>query len=258
MVQMILGTDMANHFGDQLAFKEGVVEAAKQSSGGSAPTAVTISTKVKFLRMALHISDISNPTKSRELSDAWTERLMTEFFAQGDREAAAGLPLSPMCDRAATSVARSQVGFMDVIVRPSFELWFEAPQVMKDNPAMRAEVLSLLEANKQFWADKVRAEKELAGGGAASPTASPAPVDPSAESEGGDDGVSPSRPLSKLVGSHASPLPSLAEDDNEELEKVVSRTRLSIDQGTAGPGLKPLVVLGTPKTTSQRKASVEQ
>ena len=107
-----------------------------------------------MLRMALHISDISNIAKSRDISQVWTERLMHEFFAQGDRERDAGRAVSPMCDRNSTDVSKSQVGFIDVIVRPSFALWFQTPGVTQDCVTMSDDVMGLLDANKRYWIEE--------------------------------------------------------------------------------------------------------
>ena len=46
--------------------------------------------------------------------------MLEEFFAQGDRERAAGLPVSPMMDRTSTSRALSQINFIEFIVAPLF------------------------------------------------------------------------------------------------------------------------------------------
>ncbi|KAK3769395.1 hypothetical protein RRG08_029023, partial [Elysia crispata] len=40
----------------------------------------------------------------------------------GDREQELGLPFSPLCDRKNTLVAESQIGFIDFIVEPSFQV----------------------------------------------------------------------------------------------------------------------------------------
>ena len=37
------------------------------------------------------------------------DRIMEEFFQQGDKEREAGLDISPMCDRFNATVAKSQV-----------------------------------------------------------------------------------------------------------------------------------------------------
>ena len=50
----------------------------------------------------------------------WSVRLLEEFFAQGDRERAAGLAVSPMMDRTATSTALSQMNFIEFIVAPLY------------------------------------------------------------------------------------------------------------------------------------------
>ena len=47
-------------------------------------------------------------------------RVLEEFFAQGDRERAAGLAVSPMMDRTATSTALSQMNFIEFIVAPLY------------------------------------------------------------------------------------------------------------------------------------------
>ncbi len=38
------------------------------------------------------------------------------FFRQGDAERAAGMPISPLCDRSKAGVLKSQVGFFDFVV----------------------------------------------------------------------------------------------------------------------------------------------
>ena len=53
--------------------------------------------------------------------------MLEEFFAQGDRERAAGLPVSPMMDRTSTSHALSQINFIEFIVAPLFsQAWGSA------------------------------------------------------------------------------------------------------------------------------------
>lgn len=44
------------------------------------------------------------------------------LLMQGDREKALGIPCSPLCDRQATLVEKSQIGFIDFIVDPSFSI----------------------------------------------------------------------------------------------------------------------------------------
>merc|ERR1719291_1115376 len=52
----------------------------------------------KFLPFLLHMADISNPTKSLEVSSLWVEHCYAEFFKQGDKEAEEDIPISPLCN----------------------------------------------------------------------------------------------------------------------------------------------------------------
>lgn len=58
----------------------------------------------------VHCADLSNPTKPLELYRQWTDRIMVEFFTQGDREREKGMEISPMCDKHNASVEKNQVG----------------------------------------------------------------------------------------------------------------------------------------------------
>ena len=58
----------------------------------------------------VHCADLSNPTKPLDLYRQWTDRIMDEFFHQGDRERERGMEISPMCDKHTASVEKSQVG----------------------------------------------------------------------------------------------------------------------------------------------------
>lgn len=53
---------------------------------------------------------------------------MNEFFQQGDREKAAGLPTSALMDRVTTKIPQAQLGFINVLVRPLLSAWTEANQ----------------------------------------------------------------------------------------------------------------------------------
>ncbi len=57
----------------------------------------------------VHCADLSNPTKPLELYRQWTDRIMVEFFTQGDRERDKGMEISPMCDKQNASIEKNQV-----------------------------------------------------------------------------------------------------------------------------------------------------
>lgn len=55
----------------------------------------------------MHSADISYQCKPFEVVKEWTYLLFEEFFDQGDLEIEQGLPLSMLCDRKNTNVAKS-------------------------------------------------------------------------------------------------------------------------------------------------------
>lgn len=64
---------------------------------------------LQVLQNMVHCADLSNPTKPLAIYQKWLDRLMMEFFRQGDMEREKGLDLSPMCDKLTATVEKSQV-----------------------------------------------------------------------------------------------------------------------------------------------------
>lgn len=69
---------------------------------------------------SFYSADISNPTKTKSVQDKWAVCVNEEFFAQGDREAQLGLPVSPGFDRKTATLPMSQINFCEFIVMPLF------------------------------------------------------------------------------------------------------------------------------------------
>ncbi|KAM3915909.1 dual specificity calcium/calmodulin-dependent 3',5'-cyclic nucleotide phosphodiesterase 1A isoform 1-T1 [Leptodactylus fuscus] len=109
VIEMVLSTDMSGHF-QQIKTMRNTLQ---QPEGID---------KSKAMSLILHAADISHPAKTWDMHQRWTDLLMEEFFRQGDKEVALGLPFSPLCDRKSTLVAQSQIGFIDFIVEPTFTL----------------------------------------------------------------------------------------------------------------------------------------
>ncbi|KTG45650.1 hypothetical protein cypCar_00000551 [Cyprinus carpio] len=99
----------------------------------------------QVLQNMVHCADLSNPTKPLQLYKQWTDRIMEEFFSQGDRERERGMEISPMCDKHNASVEKSQVGFIDYIVHPLWETW--ADLVHPD----AQDILDTLEDNREWY-----------------------------------------------------------------------------------------------------------
>lgn len=135
IIRLVLATDFAQHMSFLGQFKSRALLGFELSKPAD---------RLLLLQAALKCADISHTAKAPELHLAWTERIGREFFAQGEREAALGLPVSPGFDRATADVPRLQCGFISFCARPLFEAFAE------QFPALDL-VLEQLDANLRHW-----------------------------------------------------------------------------------------------------------
>ncbi|XP_077463858.1 3',5'-cyclic-AMP phosphodiesterase 4C-like isoform X1 [Stigmatopora argus] len=143
VIDMVLATDMSKHM-NFLADMKTMVETKKVTSLGVL-LLDNYSDRIQVLQNMVHCADLSNPTKPLELYRQWTDRIMVEFFTQGDRERDKGMEISPMCDKHNASIEKSQVGFIDYIVHPLWETW--ADLVHPD----AQDILDILEDNREWY-----------------------------------------------------------------------------------------------------------
>eukprot|EP00960_Hanusia_phi_P066740 766462-Hanusia_phi.AAC.10 len=140
IIDMVLFTDMSKHF---MLLKD-----LKETCEADSLEDKLCAASDLLMKAVLHVSDISNPAKPQELAISWTERCIEEFFLQGDQEKALGLPVSPQCNRETTSIPDSQIGFIEFVVLPSFQVLSTALPVIKDV------CLPNLQANLLYWKEK--------------------------------------------------------------------------------------------------------
>ncbi|KAK5612969.1 cAMP-specific 3',5'-cyclic phosphodiesterase 4D [Crenichthys baileyi] len=143
VIDMVLATDMSKHM-NLLADLKTMVETKKVTSLGVL-LLDNYSDRIQVLQNMVHCADLSNPTKPLELYRKWTDRIMVEFFTQGDRERDKGMEISPMCDKHNASIEKNQVGFIDYVVHPLWETW--ADLVHPD----AQEILDTLEDNREWY-----------------------------------------------------------------------------------------------------------
>uniref|UniRef100_A0A672K7F0 Phosphodiesterase n=1 Tax=Sinocyclocheilus grahami TaxID=75366 RepID=A0A672K7F0_SINGR len=143
VIDIVLATDMSKHM-NLLADLKTMVETKKVTSSGVL-LLDNYSDRIQVLQNMVHCADLSNPTKPLQLYRQWTDRIMEEFFIQGDRERERGMEISPMCDKHNASVEKSQVGFIDYIMHPLWETW--ADLVHPD----AQDILDTLEDNREWY-----------------------------------------------------------------------------------------------------------
>lgn len=140
LTKSVIATDMALHFDYVNKFKDFLadenVDVTKEDN------------KVFLLWMTLHVSDLTNPSKRWVESHKWTWLVYEEFFVQGDKEKELGLPIGMLNDRATINLAKSQMGFIDFIVHPSFEVFVQyLPKVRKN--------IDQIKSNRDEWVTMV-------------------------------------------------------------------------------------------------------
>merc|ERR1712178_208561 len=71
--------------------------------------------------MAIKASDVASQGKVWRLARKWATMVQEEFYSQGDREKELGLSPSPLCDRDAVDILKSQIGFIDAVLFPLYQ-----------------------------------------------------------------------------------------------------------------------------------------
>jgi hypothetical protein len=151
MISAILATDMSHHFNEVSYMEEFISQFENDGvkwydyiNTEDDPKAIQ-----DVLNYMIHLADISNPTKTKALAVYWAECALGEFFAQGDLERLANLPISPLCDRENTNLATSQRDFIRFVVLPSYEV------LGRILPGVAAEVLPRIKENLGYWESQV-------------------------------------------------------------------------------------------------------
>ena len=121
MEQLFVGLDNAKHnlLLEKMALLKLGMAGPKFSLGKDTDRRMT------FLQGLLHVCDIGYPTKNFHLYEVWSDRVVAEYFRQGDIEAEKGLAISPMCDSARNNIVDCKIGFIDFIVTPTWTIFAE-------------------------------------------------------------------------------------------------------------------------------------
>eukprot|EP00281_Chroomonas_sp_CCMP1168_P027396 CAMPEP_0206254042 /NCGR_PEP_ID=MMETSP0047_2-20121206/23484_1 /ASSEMBLY_ACC=CAM_ASM_000192 /TAXON_ID=195065 /ORGANISM="Chroomonas mesostigmatica_cf, Strain CCMP1168" /LENGTH=599 /DNA_ID=CAMNT_0053680311 /DNA_START=95 /DNA_END=1891 /DNA_ORIENTATION=- len=150
LIEMLLLTDMSKHFSTVDDFR-GVLE-----TNGRDPEAWSNDT-LKLIGYVLHACDISAQSKQEKCALKWCHMCHEEFFNQGDKEKELSLPVSPCCDRESTDINLSQVGFIRIIVLPTFQMLGQLLPVVNEH------CVPCAEANLEYYQKLVQEQEEREG-----------------------------------------------------------------------------------------------
>eukprot|EP00931_Biecheleriopsis_adriatica_P057521 TRINITY_DN34130_c0_g1_i1.p1 TRINITY_DN34130_c0_g1~~TRINITY_DN34130_c0_g1_i1.p1 ORF type:complete len:596 (+),score=123.20 TRINITY_DN34130_c0_g1_i1:267-1790(+) len=125
-IEAILHTDNAHHFDtvkEVLKLYEATSDLCEMQASAAAMDPkyldeVLLKHKMKWIQVLMHLGDIANPLRPWSICAAWAERVLDEFFLQGDEEKRLGIPLGMLNDREKVSRPGSQHGFISFLVAP--------------------------------------------------------------------------------------------------------------------------------------------
>ncbi|ETO24824.1 hypothetical protein RFI_12333 [Reticulomyxa filosa] len=109
--------------------------------------------------LAVHTGDLSNPTKTLRIYRQWANRVMDEFYAQGDAEKKLGISVTSAFDRTQTTLPASQTGFINHVIKPWFDLWGELLPEKREGVMFNNNVKLNLEYMKKEL-ERAKKEKE--------------------------------------------------------------------------------------------------
>ncbi|KAG2453156.1 hypothetical protein HYH02_002482 [Chlamydomonas schloesseri] len=101
-----------------LEFEAAIASAAQATAPEHAPRPLDEPERLVTLQVCLKAADIGHLGENSDVHERWLSGLEEEFFRQGDKEKAMGLPISPLFDRTKKGVSKSQVGFYDFVALP--------------------------------------------------------------------------------------------------------------------------------------------
>lgn len=155
VIALILATDLQKHFSMQADYRYMLEEQKK--------TLADEEFRLKTLEICIKCADLGHGAKDTPIHRLWTDLITQEFFAQGDKERALGLPVSALCDRTAVSVPTSQIGFLTEMVQPLYLLWEDLLRKTGEwEGSLPFEIcLQHLGANVLYWEEQKKAEADV-------------------------------------------------------------------------------------------------
>lgn len=153
ITSMVLATDMASHFEYVGKFKNKI--------SGTGFKLDDAKDRQLILEIAIKCADISNQAKPSPIAARWADLITEEFFRQGDEEKQRKMPISNFMDRDSNSKAKCNLGFIDYIVKPLYEVW---DTYMNEDGKFPA--LYFIEQNRSRWKDLAEQQERQQQGSA--------------------------------------------------------------------------------------------
>lgn len=153
VIALILATDLQKHMAKQAEFKAALEDDTKDLGDADY--------RLLILEMCLKCADLGHGAKATDIHKRWTGLITKEFFQQGDSEKQKKLPISPICDRDVVIIPKSQVGFLNFMVLPIYDLWEKMIfKIMQHEDSQVKICCSQIKGNVQFWSEEMQRLEE--------------------------------------------------------------------------------------------------
>lgn len=166
-IQTILHTDNALHF-DMVKDVKKAYEMASDICDTQArdlksfkedyKTEVLLKDPTLWLKLILHIADISTPLKPFWISKQWATRVQDEFFAQGDEEKRLGIPVGMLNDRDKVNRSGSEHGFISFLVSP---LIFAAVGCFPTLHPLASQMVTNMQEWRKLWVETGPSQEDI-------------------------------------------------------------------------------------------------
>eukprot|EP00949_MAST-11_sp_MAST-11-sp1_P000293 g293.t1 len=137
IIDLVLATDMSKHFSLVTQFNLGYEQQNKEEEK-EFPLLLKLQCIIKT-------ADIGHCAKPVDLHVKWSMAISEEFFRQGDEEREKGLPVAPHMDRQTACIPKGQIGFINFVVKPLYEI------CAKISPDTCNLAVENLEASLKHW-----------------------------------------------------------------------------------------------------------
>ncbi|KAF8821245.1 3'5'-cyclic nucleotide phosphodiesterase domain-containing protein [Cardiosporidium cionae] len=143
IIELILATDMAKHF-DEIAELHARMDSSDFDHLHNAADGWLIA------KLCIKAADLGHGALEWAQHRIWSERVLDEFYKQGEEEARCGFKTSPLCERQPLKItAESQHGFLFYVVTP---LYTELAEVCPSS-AISDVCIEQIKENCRKWKD---------------------------------------------------------------------------------------------------------
>jgi 3'5'-cyclic nucleotide phosphodiesterase len=138
LIEMVLSTDLALH-----------AQLLSELTGLEAVDLTREEHRVVALKLLLKAADLNSAAKPIDIHREWSERIVREFYAQGDEERRRKMPVSEWMDRTRPQVPEMQTQFIRTVVLPMVEALAEKG-LLADKDAL----IRRCRSNLELWSKK--------------------------------------------------------------------------------------------------------